>query len=537
MRATNSRRTWTRLATAPALAVALMAGSACVNVFWRTEPRDLSTSTKRGDTTITITTPIKAHLRSGETVLFVKGGVVSTTHVAGTAQRYAFMSALPQPAAPTTIPLDSIVGFETFDAKVQAGPTAVVSLAATAAGIFGTALLAIAIFGSCPTIYADTGSAAVLQAEGFSYAISPIFRQRDIDPLTVARTAEGTVRLELRNEALETHYVDHLELTKVRHARSEFVVPDQHGQVVAVSSLQPPIRAVDRGARNVMPLVLEADEQLFATSPSRLAIAHAGDLDDWIDLDAGLDRQNAAQHGDSIAIVLRLRNSLLNTVLLYEGMLSGAAAPDWLASGIRQPAQAVALGSWYRQRMGLRVSIGDDTVSARIGDIGPLAFRDVAIVVPRPRTSEHARIRLRFVADNWRIDQIRIATHVRRPATERLTVQRVKAPTTGGTLVHDTAAVRLLSAADQQHLETRPGQRMVLEFDDLVATPPDSATRYLVVWQGWYNEWIRPGWINAPNRTRAFVPGDSALGESLVRWRTRKSEFEQQFYSTRIPTR
>ncbi len=47
--------------------------------------------------------------------------------------------------------------------------------------------------------------------------------------------------------------------------------------------------------------------------------------------------------GDSVAVLLRLRNSLLNTVLLYEGMLSGRDAPDWLNSGLQHIASVVDL--------------------------------------------------------------------------------------------------------------------------------------------------------------------------------------------------
>jgi hypothetical protein len=529
---TRSRRRATVLLT---LVLAVVGFTACVNIFWKSEPRDLGTIGSI-DSTMTITTPIKAHLRSGETVVFAKGGVVTIRQVTGVAQRFPVVGTTATTAAvEMTVPLDSVVGFETFDGKIQPAPTALVSIAATVAGVFGTGLLAIAIFGSCPTLYADSGSSAVLQAEGFSYAIAPLFRQRDIDPLTVARTHDGIVRLELRNEALETHYIDHLELTRVTHGPAELVVPDQQGRVVALSKLRFPRTAVDRDGRDVRALVRDADDRLFATAQERLARAHAGDLDDWIDIDGRTD--GTGGQGDSVAIVLRLRNSLLNTLLLYEGMLSGPEAPDWLARQMQQPAEALALARWYRQRMGMRISVDGGPVDARIGDVGPLAFREVAVVVPRPRDDGDGQVRLRFVADNWRIDQIRIADVVRRTGGERVPVGSVVAPVGQGAFARDTAAMRLLSAADERYLETRPGQRMVLEFSDRQPVPTDSAVRYLVTWQGWYNEWIRPSWITAREPGRRFVPHDSALAIALSRWRSRKPAFEAQFYSTRIPTR
>jgi hypothetical protein len=78
---------------------------------------------------------------------------------------------------------------------------------------------------------------------------------------------------------------------------------------------------------------------------------------------------------------------------------------------------------------------------------------------------------------------------------------------------------------------------MVLAFDDPAPVPRDSASRYLVAWHGWYAEWIRPGWLTAPVAGSAFVPGPEAVATALVRWRARQTEFERQFYATRIPTR
>jgi len=539
------RSTWIRsLLRVGSTAIALSVAAGCVNVFWKTEPRDVTLS---GDSSTTIRSPLKAHLQSGGTVVFPNGGVVSRSHVSGMARRFAFMANVPSaPDAIASVPLDSIVGIEAFDGRVVEGATVAVSAAATVTGLFSTALLAKALFGSCPTLYADTGRHAVLQAEGFSYAIGPLFRQRDVDPLVVRPNGTGVVRLELRNEALETHFIDHLELSRVTHGRSEIVVPDQRGGLVAVSAIHPPVRAIDREGRDVRDVLRDADERVFSTAPARLAAAHAGDLDDWIDIESA-----DLGTGDSLIVLLRLRNSLLNTVLLYDGMLSGPAALDWLGSDLRQPASALTLARWYAGTMGLRAivdgvpvpsGVSTRTAHAQLGDIGPLAFREVALVLPRsPTDGVRARIRLRFVADNWRIDQLRIGTSLRRPHATVMPVMDVRVPTALGGLADDTAAVRALRDPDQRPLQTQAGQRMMLEFSDTRPVPPDSAVRYLVTWQGWYSEWIRPAWIlaGASDRARSepFVPGDSAVATALSRWRSRKAAFERQFYESRLPTR
>src|SRR5919198_474224 len=95
------------------------------------------------------------------------------------------------------------------------------------------------------------------------------------------------------------------------------------------------------------------------------------DMNDWIDLFIpGLPRT------DRVAIVLRARSSLLNTVLFYDVMLAGAGARalDEMSSDADTISKAVEMGRWARRRMGLRVAVwrgGRYEEVARIPDPGP----------------------------------------------------------------------------------------------------------------------------------------------------------------------
>jgi hypothetical protein len=122
-----------------------------------------------------------------------------------------------------------------------------------------------------------------------------------------------------------------------------------------------------------------------------------------------------------------------------------------------------------------------------------------------------------------------------------LGVERVavaQSATSGGPVL-DTAAVTAMADADDRYLQTRPGQRMVLEFvrDSASRATRDTATTYLLAWQGWYREWIRGAWLAEPTRTTPFVPGDAALVTALRRWTDRQAQFERDFYSSKIPVR
>ncbi len=538
------RRFTTRALLATLALPALLLSAACVHRFIRPDAVDVKASADGSSTEIK--SPVKVHLLDGSTVVFQGGARIWSTRISGAGARYQLLGGVGVPTS--DVPMDSVAGVEAFVEKTLVAPTLVVSAAATALGVVAFAGLAVAIFGSCPTVYADTPRGQVLEAEGFSYAISPLMEHRDLDALRVRPGPDGVIRLELRNEALETHFINHVEVVAVRHAAGARVVPDQGGRPVAVSGFASLAAARDRAGRDVRAALAERDGELFTSSPATVGAAREGDLDDWIDLDVA-----DLPPGDSVAVLLRMRNSLLNTVLLYEGMLGGRDAADFLANDMTHIARTVDFSRWYVRTMGMRFSVDGVALPtnepyvghARLSDIGPIAFRDVAVVLPRPRTDAGtARIRLRFVADNWRIDEVRIAGAIARPEYTTLPVDSVIVPTpaTGAGPIVDAAAVPALADVDERYLETRPGQRMTLVFHPdapvaAVAPTGDTTSTYLIAWQGWYREWIRAGWLARPTRTEPFVPGDAAVLTALRSWTAQKEAFEQAFYSTSIPVR
>jgi hypothetical protein len=510
----------------------------CLNTFWRTVPVRVEKPT--GETTRQISTPIKAHLADGSTVVFRNGAMIDRRSIRSSGVTYPLMSTAG--ASRGDIPLDSVVGIETFEGKVLVAPTIVVSAAATALAALGTAVLFVAIFGSCPTLYAATPSGPVLQAEGFSYSIAPLLEHRDLTPLHLRPDSDNVIRLELRNEALETHFINNIELMAVTHPTNAIAISDQDGRPVVVADAHPFTSARDRSGRDVLRSLSASDGDVFSSLPAIIDAAKVGDLDDWIDLDA-----RDVDPGDSVVVVLRLRNSLLNTVLLYDGILNGTDAPDWVENGLQQISTAVDLAKWYRTTMGMRVSVDGvpsavpaERWNARLGDVGPIAFRDIALVLPRPRRdAREMHIRLRFVADDWRIDYAAVASSLVRPTPTIIPVRRALSRAQGAaTMTNDTAAVASLLEPDGKYLETLPGQRMTLEFDASAPTKNASlTTTYLVNWQGYYREWIRGRWLAEPQRTTPWVPGDEAVLTALHIWRSQHDALEHSFYSTQIPVK
>ena len=298
------------------------------------------------------------------------------------------------------------------------------SVLTTGAVTIGTVALLKALFGSCPTIYVDTDEGPVLQAEAFSYSIAPLLEARDVDRLEVEPDDDGFIRLELRNEALETHYINHLELLAVEHDADVRVVPDERGLPIGMTDPVPPARALDRDGRSVLPELTQRDRLAFATTDARIRAASTVDSRDFIEL-----AFPSVPDADTVVAVLELRNSLLNTVLFYDLMLgsAGAGALDWLGRSMDRIDGAVELGRWFHETMGLAVEVFDGErwqETARVGDSGPIAWKELGVRIP-VLEPDSIRLRLGFLADEWRIDRVEIGRPERLGRSSRIPVSRI----------------------------------------------------------------------------------------------------------------
>ena len=504
------------------LASAVVLGAACVSTRVAVQPVNTSTAA------VDVRTPVKAHMRSGETIVYARGVRVSGDTLRGAGERFGLD--LTSRGTVHLVALDSVVGMESYSTVVNKATSLLLTVGGIAVAAAITAGAAVALFGSCPTVYSDSAGVERLEAETFSYSIAPLFEVRDVDRLRVVADADGIVRLEVRNEALETHFLNHLELLEIRHGQGETVLPTANGSPLAITGSVPVARITDRVGRELRSTLAGADDIVFATDDGTLRRASAADMDDWIDIT--LPRPAGV---DSVAVSLRMRNSLLNTVLFYDMMLGapGARSLDWLGDDMARVGSVTSLARWYVSRMGLRVSVRDRghyRVVDHIPDAGPIAWRDVATVVPVP-DDDSLRIRLSFVADGWRLDRVRVADRLRRPSQRSLPLHDVA----GATGASDSSALASMWGADERYLQTTPGQRFTARF---LAGPiaGDSARTFLLASQGYYTEWVRGSWIRSARDTSTFVPSDDALLRAVAQWRREKVTLEQTFYSTRIPT-
>jgi len=482
--------------------------------------------------TATVQTPVKAHLLDGETVVFEHGVRVAHDTAFGRGLRYEL--AVPAVAggdSVAAIPLDSVAAMESFVGHTNEGKSVVVSTLATVGAVGAAGLLAVALFGSCPTIYSDSAGTAALEAEGFSYSISPLLERRDLHRLRAQPDAGGMLSLEVRNEALETHYINQLELLGVTHSRSEYVLPDAANRPLVVRDIIPVAHASDRAGNDVTATLSSGDTVAFHSDPGTVSNVTAADLDDWIDIDIPVPANR-----DSVALLFDMRNSLLNTVLFYDEMLrpQGARAVDFEAHDLNDISRMMEIGRWYGSRMGMHIAVRTRSgwkAVAYIPDSGPIAWQQIAAVIPVIQ-GDTLHVRLSFVADQWRIRTVRVATAYRHPHAARLPIASVITARS----VADSVALSGVRTLDGHYLATSPGQRFTVRFATGPA-PHDSTRTFLLATEGYYTEWIRGSWIRQAVGPRPFVPSDSTLALAVHRWTQVQPEFERRFATSRIPVR
>ncbi len=506
------------------LIVFSLSAAGCVLIFQKpvVEPASLADLGARR-----VTSPLRVHLEDGSVAVFRDGATFSADSISGDGIRVTFFDN--QTQAIRSVALDRVLGAEVYTTETDVATSVLASAGASAVGYAALGVAAFALFGSCPTVYAVTPDSLALEAELFSNSIAPLFEMRDRDVLRHARPdADGLVRLEIRNEALETHYIDHLALEAVEHSVSERALPADGGGAIVLRDEVRPLSATDRTGRDVLAALAHADGQAYATPDAVTAAVTEADLTDAVVL--AFPRPAA----DSVALALRFRSSLLTTVLLYEHMLAGQGARglDWIGQDMASIGAVAEFGDYYLRRLGLRVDVldrGQWREVDRIAEAGPIAWAERAVVVPIP-DGETLTVRLRFVADGWRLDAATLGRARRAPAQP---VALASVTDDDGRAVPELADQ--LGTTDLRHAVRGPGSVFHVAF----AAPPaplGRAQTLFVSAQGHYIEWMRPDWLRQPDRGR-FQPTDSTLVAAIGTWRAKRGYYESRFESSMLPVR
>jgi len=523
----------TRFCRAGVLVLLCLLQASCLHVFRKVEVVEFDPAET---SPVVVQNALKVHLNNGETVIFDEGAVLLADSIRS--QHAGRVYGISQSGLPTrrvrSVSLTDVAAVEAFRSKPQVAGSIAVSTLATAVTVYGSLLLYKALFGSCPTVYSELDGREQLEAEAFPSSIAPLFESRDVDRISARPDETGRLRLSVRNEALETHYINHIELVETTVAAGEMVVPDRDGRAVALRDFVEPGRLTDRRGNDVTALLAHADSMHYKTAQETIDEADSTDLWDYVYLSVP-----AAQlSDDTVFVYLRLNNSLFGTVYFYDSILKhqGPNAVKWLADDLEYIGEALRLANFYATRMGLRIDVlhdGSFEEVGRVREVGPIAMDHVAVPIP-VWGADSLRIRLRFIADAWRIDELRVAASGSYPETRVIPVSRVSTaadPIAGWTeMISDGIAT-----PDEEYGVTGPGQSFDIEFETGVANG-EGGRSYILAMQGYYVEWMRGEWLRENPLAQRFIPTEASIERTLRRWSEVKDEYEALFFATRVPT-
>lgn len=462
---------------------------------------------------------LKVHMRDGHLYVLSPWTTDSgNRRVTGTGTRYD-VRRQPLDSGAFSVSLDSIVLFETNVSRPE-GPVASLAIITgiTAAIATACAFNPKACFGSCPTFYVTDGVRDVLHAEGFSASVTPSLEARDVDALFRARPRGREVRLDMVNEAWETHVVRFANLLAVPR-RDGRVLSDLAGGYWSVTDPVPPTRCVAPEG-NCTATVAAFDESERTSAADSLDLATR----EWIELvfDTPMPRP---------ALVIASRQSLLPTYLLYQTFaFLGSTVGQWMATFERADTATL----WRTKNLvavlgGIDVLVpngsgGWDSL-ATIRETGPLAS-DVRLI-RLPNAAAPMRVRLRMAKGAWRID-LAALTSLRDSVTPiRVAPAEVLLP--NGTAALEARA-RLTNG---KALVTFPGDRYTLVY-----RLPEAASRYelFLETKGYYLEWMRKEWFAEENLVRAaelFLNPEGALRRLALEFKREEPYLEAAFWRSK----
>ncbi len=417
-----------------------------------------------------------------------------------------------------TVPVDSVALFETNTlGKSGANTTLTVLVGITAAVAFMCAVSPKTCFGSCPTFYLNDPDVPV--AEGFSASIAPSLEATDVDALYPGRVGPGPLEVVMKNEALETHVVRHVDLLAVPHHSDTRVFAAPDGSFYEATALAPPVAAAGPEG-DILPLVRDADraERFSAADSTCLAARET--------LELTFDPGAPARRG----LVIGCRQTLLSTYVLYQTFAyMGRDAGRWLAEMERGTLGDA--GSHVVDILGgavLRIEArpGVWTTIGEIREFGPIAIDHHLVTFDAPATWT-GRVRIELTKGGWRIDDVTLAILAGPVEPLRLAPQDVARE---GASDRDALAALLDS---ERSLTTLPGDTYTLLY-----SIPDDGRDYEVFIEsrGYYLEWIREDWMREENPSRLaemFFDPEAALTRLAPDYKRVEPAMEAAFWSSR----
>ncbi len=447
------------------------------------------------DKEMIISAPTKVFLNDNSLVLFPYGFEVKNHLVLGRGTRH-WIDGSNENLRLHNFPLDNVIAMTYYE--LESSPAS--NLGSFILGLHGSVLAPLSLyclacpkccFGSCPTVYVNQGNEQVLKAELFSYSISKYQQETDLDLLYQGIENDGKYSIRVTNEALETHYIDLLNIQKVEYPSGTNVYPTPDGNFVMTRRLYSPIKVSNSENSDALSLVLKRDNQCYRTDPLMFSAKFDIKYRDYLDV-----KIPSAEVGQ-LNLVLKLRNTLLSTVLFYDVVLGsqGLTALEWTKKINTDPIYALLFQTVYKSYSGITVKVnqhGEYQKRDFISDVGPITWKELAVSIPvnEGDINEDGEldIRLEFFPDHFMIDYIGYEMKPDGTIPYRVSnLSPVSIDAYNGEPRPEI--IEKIRYDDDDFWVTNPGESYYLYFN--IIAPQEKEVSIFVRSKGYYIEWLR----------------------------------------------
>ncbi len=387
-----------------------------------------------------------------------------------------------------------------------------------------------ACFGSCPTFYLnDDDNIHSSSAEGFSSSISPSLEKRDIDALNFWSNNER-IHLTMKNEALETHVINELQLFAAATPKGKQVFQSAHDRFYQVGKISDCSQALSSG-KNVLAQIKNIDDSEY------FSLSDSTDL--WQKEEVLLNFKGISK--DSLGLILNFRQTLLTTFLLYNGLsYMGDEVGDYF-SKIETNAQIrKRLGNPFKKMGGISVYYFDEKsqewiFADEIYETGPIA-KNLQIVPLQDFSNQGSeiKIKLEMAKGMWRFDYAGLAEIEREVKPEIISLSEIKKNN-----LPDFESLEMLSCDDEKYLISMPGDKFDLYFDLPQLEKENQGYEIFLSSKGYYLEWIRKSWLEGKNTAKLeqmLLNNKQTWKELAVEYKLYESQMEEVFWNSKIET-
>ncbi len=342
-----------------------------------------------------------------------------------------------------------------------------------------------ACFGSCPTFYICDSNDYKLRAEGFSSSVAPSLEDYDIDALYNFKPESNILDVQVRNEALETHAIRHINILALPRGEKKRVLVTPGGKFFETCNITGLKSAIaEEGECTQKFQYFDGNEWFSQADSNNLAENETIELE--------FEKSAISNKG----LIIACRQTLLSTFLFYQTLAYMGKNAGFYISQLERNGSDLKNFVGYPGKLLKNIEILQQNSSGEwikidlTGETGPIAA-DIKIVPLRNiNDTKELKLRLKMTRGMWRIDYAALAD-----IGEEVFPLVIKPSGTLPEKVNGSNVEGLLLNEDSL-LVTLPGDKYNIYYE-----LPDnySSYEYFIESKGYYLEWIRDVWLAEEN--------------------------------------